>query len=113
MQVRSRHLHHPHSPHPLSARALLTDPLAHVLNAAICTILNSPHTTQMADFFHRVEVRDLTGHCNSVLFSPDQHLDYGQLRRGATVFVRYAAKAYFSDLMTQVNMVHRSGTMEQ
>jgi hypothetical protein len=57
---------------------------------------------QMPDFFHRVEVRDLTGHCNSVLFSPDQHLDYSQLRRGATVFVRYAAKAYFSDLMTQV-----------
>jgi hypothetical protein len=57
---------------------------------------------QMADFFHRVEVRDLTGHCNSVLFSPDQHMNYAQLRRGATVFVRYAAKAYFSDLMTQV-----------
>lgn len=56
----------------------------------------------MPDFFHRVEVRDLTGHCNSVLFSPEQGLDYASLRRGATLFVRYAAKAYFSDLMTQV-----------
>uniref|UniRef100_A0A383WCC0 MYND-type domain-containing protein n=2 Tax=Tetradesmus obliquus TaxID=3088 RepID=A0A383WCC0_TETOB len=58
--------------------------------------------SHMPDFFHRVEVRDLTGHCNSVLFSPEQGLDYASLRRGATLFVRYAAKAYFSDLMTQV-----------
>jgi len=60
----------------------------------------------MADFFHRVEVRDITGHCNSILFTPDEHLDWSRLRKGSTVFVRYAAKAYFSDLMTQV----RGGT---
>eukprot|EP00775_Hariotina_reticulata_P005631 gene5631-5870_t len=58
--------------------------------------------SHMADFYHRVEVRDITGHCNSILFTPDEHLDWSRLRRGSTVFVRYAAKAYFSDLMTQV-----------
>lgn len=57
---------------------------------------------QMPDFFHRIEVRDITGQCHSILFSPDQQLDYWQLKIGSTVFVRYAAKAYFSDLMTQV-----------
>jgi hypothetical protein len=56
----------------------------------------------MADFFHRVEVRDITGHCNSVLFNPDDFHDAWALKRGATCFVRYASKAYFSDLMTQV-----------
>ncbi|KAF8072789.1 hypothetical protein HT031_000449 [Scenedesmus sp. PABB004] len=58
--------------------------------------------SHMADFFHRVEVRDLTGTSASVLFTPDQRMNYGQLRRGCTLFVRYAAKAYFSDLITQV-----------
>lgn len=58
--------------------------------------------SQMADFFHRIEVRDITGQCHSILFSPDQQLDYWNLKRGSTVFVRYASKAYFSDLMTQV-----------
>eukprot|EP00879_Flechtneria_rotunda_P008613 GHRR01009025.1.p1 GENE.GHRR01009025.1~~GHRR01009025.1.p1 ORF type:complete len:215 (+),score=50.31 GHRR01009025.1:357-1001(+) len=59
--------------------------------------------SHMPDFFHRVEVRDLTGSCNSILFSPDQDImEYWRLKRGSTVFVRYATKAYFSDLMTQV-----------
>jgi len=56
----------------------------------------------MADFFHRTEVRDITGHCNSLLFNPDDFPDYRRLKRGSTCFVRYASKAYFSDLMTQV-----------
>lgn len=57
----------------------------------------------MSDFFHRVEVRDITGETASILFSPDQgSLDFRQLQTGSTVFVRYATKCYFSDLMTQV-----------
>lgn len=58
---------------------------------------------QMADFFHRTEVRDITGHCNSLLFNPDDFPEYRRLKRGSTCFVRYASKAYFSDLMTQVS----------
>lgn len=65
-------------------------------------MLPAPRVAQLPDFFHRVEVRDITGHCNSVLFNPDQNLEYTQLARGSTLFVRYATKAYFSDLMTQV-----------
>jgi hypothetical protein len=56
----------------------------------------------MADFYHRTEVRDITGHCNSLLFNPDDFPDARRLKRGSTCFVRYASKAYFSDLMTQV-----------
>lgn len=58
----------------------------------------------MADFYHRTEVRDITGHCNSLLFNPDDFPDYRRLKRGSTCFVRYASKAYFSDLMTQVRL---------
>jgi hypothetical protein len=57
----------------------------------------------MSDFYHRTEVRDITGHCNSLLFNPDDFPDYRRLKRGSTCFVRYASKAYFSDLMTQVS----------
>ncbi len=60
---------------------------------------------QMADFFHRTEVRDITGHCNSLLFNPDDFPEAVLLKRGSTCFVRYASKAYFSDLMTQVSRV--------
>jgi hypothetical protein len=57
----------------------------------------------MPEFFHRVEVRDITGETTSVLFSADEYsFDYRKLRCGHTVFVRYASKCYFSDLMTQV-----------
>lgn len=56
----------------------------------------------MADFYHRTEVRDITGHCNSLLFNPDDFPDFRRLKKGSTCFVRYASKAYFSDLMTQV-----------
>ena len=56
----------------------------------------------MADFYHRTEVRDITGHCNSLLFNPDDFPEAIFLKRGSTCFVRYASKAYFSDLMTQV-----------
>jgi hypothetical protein len=58
----------------------------------------------MADFYHRTEVRDITGHCNSLLFNPDDFPDFRRLKKGSTCFVRYASKAYFSDLMTQVGV---------
>lgn len=58
--------------------------------------------SHMADFYHRTEVRDITGHCNSLLFNPDDFPDFRRLKKGSTCFVRYASKAYFSDLMTQV-----------
>jgi hypothetical protein len=61
----------------------------------------------MSDFYHRTEVRDITGHCNSLLFNPDDFPDYRRLKRGSTCFVRYASKAYFSDLMTQVSSSRR------
>lgn len=59
--------------------------------------------SQMPEFFHRVEVRDISGESTSVLFSSDEYsFDFRRLKCGSTVFVRYAAKCYFSDLMTQV-----------
>lgn len=63
----------------------------------------------MPEFFNRCEVRDITGEPASVLFGGDGGaggggggLDFGALRVGATLFVRYACKCYFSDLSTQV-----------
>lgn len=64
--------------------------------------VHTAHANQMADFYHRTEVRDITGHCNSLLFNPDDFPDFRRLKKGSTCFVRYASKAYFSDLMTQV-----------
>jgi hypothetical protein len=50
-----------------------------------------------------VEVRDINGDTASILFTPEASaFPYATLTQGATVFVRYAAKCYFSDLMTQV-----------
>jgi len=57
----------------------------------------------MPEFFNRCEVRDITGETASVLFGQDSGLmDFRELRVGATLFVRYACKCYFSDLSTQV-----------
>lgn len=58
----------------------------------------------MHEFFNRVEVRDITGETVSVLFGDAnaRGFDFAGLRAGATLFVRYASKCYFSDLATQV-----------
>jgi hypothetical protein len=57
----------------------------------------------MPEFFNRCEVRDITGETSSVLFASEGGgLHFGELRTGATLFVRYACKCYFSDLATQV-----------
>ena len=75
------------------------------------------------EFFHRVEVRDASGHCASVLFgdgaaagaaggngSPAAGgFDFSDLVAGRTLFVRYATKFYFSDLTTQVLRVEDPG----
>jgi hypothetical protein len=57
----------------------------------------------MPEFFNRCEVRDITGETASVLFGNDAGVfDFRDLRVGASLFVRYACKCYFSDLATQV-----------
>lgn len=58
----------------------------------------------MHEFFNRCEVRDITGETASVLFGDAnaRGFDFASLRAGATLFVRYASKCYFSDLSTQV-----------
>lgn len=60
--------------------------------------------SQMPEFFNRCEVRDITGETASVLFGQDggAAMAFHELRAGATLFVRYACKCYFSDLSTQV-----------
>ena len=58
----------------------------------------------MHEFFNRVEVRDIAGETTSVLFGNEAgSLDFRELRVGSTLYVRYAAKCFFSDLSTQVS----------
>ncbi|KAG2454263.1 hypothetical protein HYH02_001295 [Chlamydomonas schloesseri] len=58
--------------------------------------------SQLSVLGHRVEVRDVTGSVHSILFFPTSgSLDMGALRTGATVFVRYAMRCFFSDLATE------------
>ena len=50
-----------------------------------------PPLPKMPEFFNRCEVRDITGETASVLFGQDNgSMDFGELRAGATLFVRYA-----------------------
>jgi hypothetical protein len=58
---------------------------------------------QIADFFHRVEVRDVFGEQASVLFNPgEMTFNPHSLKVGSTLFVRYAQKCFFSDMSTEV-----------
>jgi len=51
---------------------------------------------------HRVEVRDMSGATHSIMFYPTAGgLDFGQLKMGNTIFVRYATRCFFSDLATE------------
>lgn len=60
--------------------------------------------SQMPMLGHRVEVRDISGAVHSVLFYPTGGLfDFGELRAGSTLFVRYAQRCFFSDLSTEVS----------
>ncbi|MEW5298096.1 MAG: hypothetical protein WDW36_001254 [Sanguina aurantia] len=51
---------------------------------------------------NRVEVRDVSGERHSILFFPTSGtLDFTQLQSGATLFIRYASRVFFSDLSTE------------
>lgn len=58
--------------------------------------------SQMPGFGNRVEVRDMYGDVRSVLFYPESgHFDFRLLKTGNTLFLRYAQRCVFSDLMTE------------
>jgi hypothetical protein len=58
--------------------------------------------SQMPNFGNRVEVRDMYGDVRSVLFYPEAgSFDFSLLRTGHTLFIRYAQRCVFSDLMTE------------
>lgn len=58
--------------------------------------------SQLPVLGHRVEVRDVFGDTKSVLFYPENGtFDFSLLRTGNTLFIRYAQRCCFSDLMTE------------
>ncbi len=55
--------------------------------------------SQVPELGNRVEVRDVDGSIRSVLFYPTHgSLDFDLLEAGHVLLVRYAKRAYFSDL---------------